>query len=204
MDGDAAAGVKRMSAATIRIEPATADRLDDISAIFADCSYGRKCWCAYWYSPNREFKANWGEGNRPVLADRVRAGREPGVIAYVDDLPAGWLGIAPRTEFDRLNRSRPFAMVDGDTIDPASIWAMNCFIVVKAHRRQGLMRALILGGLDHIRARGGKIAEAYPFDAQRKPLADELFVGTAAAFRDCGFVEAARRLPGRPIMRRAL
>lgn len=180
------------------IVPATPDRLDDVLAVFGDCSYGRKCWCAYWYLPNRDFRAGWGEGNRQVIVDRVAGGRAPGILAYVDGGPAAWLGIAPRTEFDRLNRSKPFAPVGGDY--PATIWAMNCFIVTKRHRGQGLMRALIEAGVEFVRERGGRIVEAYPFDANRTPLVDELFVGTGAAFRDAGFEEVARRLPGRPVM----
>lgn len=183
---------------SIVVHPATAERLDDVLAVFGDCSYGRKCWCAYWYLPNRDYKANMGEANRHVMVDKVLSGLEPGVLAYVDGVPAGWLGIAPRTRFDRLNRSKPFAPAMDD--DPEQIWSMNCFITVKRFRRIGMMRALIEGGVGFVAGKGGRIVEAYPFDAHRKPLVDELFVGTAAAFRDCGFVEVARRLPGRPMM----
>jgi hypothetical protein len=177
----------------------TPELLGDACTVFEGCSYGRKCWCAYWYRPNREHKAGWGSGNRAFFEELVKSGEEPGIIAFVDDQPAGWLGIAPRTSFDRLNRSKPFA-----AIDDTPVWAMNCFIIERQFRRSGLMRGLIMAGLDFIRQRGGAVAEAYPWEGNRKPLVDELFVGTAAAFRDCGFVAVARRLPSRPIMRRSL
>ena len=193
MDGDTAQGVSP----GIEFHPARPERLDDVMAVFGDCSYGRKCWCAYWYLPNREFKANWGEGNRHVIEDRIKSGAEPGIVGLVDGVPAIWLSIAPRTRFDRLNRSRPFAPATAD--DPRGIWAMNCFITVKRFRRRGLMRQAIAAGVDFVRERGGSIIEAYPFEANRKPLVDELFVGTAAAFRDLGFTEVARRLPQRPM-----
>jgi GNAT superfamily N-acetyltransferase len=183
----------------ITIASASADRLDDLVSIFGDCSYGRKCWCGYWYLPNRDYKAGWGDGNRRFFEELVRSGAEPGIIAYADGQPAAWLGIAPRTAFDRLNRSKSFAPVDD-----APAWAMNCFIVRKPWRRTGMMRALIAAGIEFVRERGGRLIEAYPFDASRKPLNDELFVGTAAAFRDLGFIEVARRLPARPVMRLAL
>jgi GNAT superfamily N-acetyltransferase len=188
-----------MDAARFSFQPATAERLADVTAVFGDCSYGRKCWCAYWYLPNRDYKAGWGEGNRAHFEGLVLTGKEPGIIAYAGDEPAGWLGIAPRTAFDKLNRSKPLA-----PIDDRQVWAMNCFIVRKPWRRSGLMRQLIRAGLEFVCERGGRVVEAYPFDGNRKPLGDELFIGTAAAFRDCGFTEVARRLPSRPVMRLTL
>lgn len=182
--------------AEFAIHPVSPDRLADCAAVFSDCSYGRKCWCCYWYLPNRDYKAGWGEGNRRFFESLVLAGREPGIIGYVGGEPAAWLGIAPRAAFDRLNRSKSFAPVDD-----IPVWSMNCFIVRKAWRKSGMMRRLIAGGIEFVRERGGKTVEAYPFEGTRKPLNDELFVGTAAAFRNLGFVEVARRLPSRPVMR---
>ena len=42
-----------------RIVPVTPSRWDDLAEVMGSCSYGRKCWCAYWYLPNAEFKAGW-------------------------------------------------------------------------------------------------------------------------------------------------
>lgn len=181
----------------VAIFPATPERWDDVETVFRDCSDGRKCWCAFWYLPNKEFKAGWGEGNAGHLKSLVLSGSEPGVLAYIDGEPAGWLSVAPRQNFDRLNRSKSFAPVDDKPV-----WAMNCFIVRKAFRKSGLMRALIAGGIDLVRDKGGKTIEAYPFESNRAGIPGyDLFVGTAAAFRDHGFVEVARRLPTRPVMR---
>ncbi len=181
------------------IKPATAERWGDVKNVFGDCSYGRKCWCAYWYLPNREFKAGWGDANRSTLENLVRDGREPGIVAYRDGVGAAWASVAPRTSFDKLNRSKPLAPVDD-----RPVYAINCFVVRKAYRRSGLMRQLIAGAASFARTKGAEILEAYPLDASRKLLNDELFVGTMAAFADCGFVEVARRLPTRPIMRISL
>ena len=174
---------------------ATADRWRDLQMIFADCGDARKCWCAFWYLPNRDFKAGWGEGNRHVLQDRVMGGLEPGVLAYADDTPAGWAGIAPRTDFDRLRRSKPLAPVDD-----SAAWALNCFVVARQYRRQGLMRPLILGAVAHAVTHGATVIEAYPVDSEKVSSWD-LFLGSMAAFREAGFVEVARRLPRRPILR---
>ncbi len=100
----------------IDIRPATPVRWPDVETVFRDCADAARCWCAYWYLPNRDFKAGWGDDNRRVLHDRVMAGLQPGVLAYADPGaaadPVGWAGVAPRADFDRLRRSRPLAPLD--------------------------------------------------------------------------------------------
>ena len=187
----------------LTIRPATPERWADVEAVLRDCADAGRCWCAYWYLPNRDFKAGWGEGNRHVLADRVEAGLEPGVLAYAGDEPAGWAGIAPRADFDRLRRSKPLAPVGDrpdDRRDDRRVWALTCFVVRRAHRRQGMMRPLIRGAVAHALAHGATIVEAYPVDADKVSSWD-LFLGSPAALREAGFVEVARRLPRRPILR---
>ena len=43
--------------------------------------------------------------------------------------------------------------------------------------------------------------EAYPIDGDRKLASWDLFLGTLAAYQDAGFVEVARHVPTRPILR---
>jgi GNAT superfamily N-acetyltransferase len=185
------------------IHPASPGRWPDVETVFRDCADAGRCWCAFWYLPNRDFKAGWGEGNRHVLRDRVEAGLQPGVLAYAGTYagatpgaePVGWAGVAPRTDFDRLRRSKPLAPVDDR---PA--WAITCFIVRKAWRRRGLMRPLLRGAVAHAVAQGATVVEAYPVESDR-PSHWDLFLGSPAAFREAGFEEVARRLPRRPVLR---
>lgn len=181
----------------IRYEPASSDRWSDIATIFEDVGAARKCWCAYWYLPNKDFRAGGDGANRAFLEQRVADGHEPGLIAYVEGQPAAWMSVAPRRVFDRLSRSRIFAEIDG-----RDVWSINCFVVKKAFRRKGLMRGLIASGIEFVRARGGECIEAYPYDggAGASP-SYELYVGTAAAFAANGFREVERRSAKRPMMR---
>jgi GNAT superfamily N-acetyltransferase len=187
----------------IAVRPAMPADWPDVERVFRDCADAARCWCAFWYLPNRDFKAGWGDGNRHVLRDRVEAGLQPGVLAYAAAAsgtmpgtePVGWAGVAPRADYDRLRRSRPLAPVDDR---PA--WAITCFIVRRAWRRRGLMRPLLRGALAHALAQGATAVEAYPVESGR-PSHWDLFLGSPAAFREAGFVEVARRLPRRPILR---
>jgi len=180
----------------IEIHPAAPDRWPDLESIFAGRGDPGKCWCAYWYLSNKAFRAGWGEANKPVLEDRVKGGVEPGVLAYVAGEPAGWAGIAPRSEFDRLVRSKALGPVDD-----RPVWALNCLVVRRQFRRRGLMRPLIRGAVAHAVTHGAIAVEAYPVDSGAKPTAWDLFLGTMTAYREEGFVEVARRLERRPILR---
>ena len=181
----------------LEIVPVTAGRWDDLVLVMGGCSYARKCWCAYWYLPNADFKAGWGDANREPLERLVKEGAEPGLIAYVDGEPAAWVSVAPRRNFDRLNRSRNFAARDGK-----DVWAVHCFVVAPDFRRQGLMEKLARAAADFAIAKGADGAEAYPLVPGPRTTAGDLYLGTETAFRAAGYTEIARPLPRRPIMRR--
>lgn len=124
------------------------------------------------------------------------AGEEPGIVGYVEGEPAAWVSVAPRTTFDRLNRSKNFAQLDG-----VPVWAVNCFVVARKFRRQGLMPTLARAAADFAIGKGAPGVEAYPLEPSEKSGAGDLFVGIPSAFRAAGYVEVARPLPRRPIMR---
>jgi GNAT superfamily N-acetyltransferase len=177
--------------------PASDDRINDLSAVMTDTSISRKCWCAYWYRTNADYKAGWGRDNPTTLFGLVKTGAEPGIIAYVDERPAAWVSVAPRTAFDRLNRSRNFA-----PLDDIPVWAVNRFVVAKTFQRQGLMSQLAGFAAEFAFAKGAPGVEAYPIEPSEKSSAADLYLGTVAAFKAAGYREVARPLPRRPVMRR--
>ena len=48
----------------------------------------------------------------------------PGVLAYVDDAPAGWCSVAPRSSYRRLLNSRTIPI-----LDERDAWVAVCFVV---------------------------------------------------------------------------
>ena len=181
----------------LEIAPATPDRLDDLATVMAGCADGRKCWCAYWYLPNRAYKAGWGTTNREPLERLVKDGAEPGLIAYDGELPVGWVNVGPRARLDRLARSKTFV-----ALDDLPVWSVSCFIVAKSHRRQGLVTRLADAAARFAFARGAPAVEAYPVDAERSSSAYDFFLGTTNAFLRAGYREVARPTPRRAVMRR--
>ncbi len=179
------------------IHSATPDRWDDVRAVMGSCYNARSCWCDYWYLSNADYRAGWAKTNGQTLEGLVKAGSQPGLVATVGGAPAAWVSVAPRRNFDRLNRSRNFAPVDD-----ANVWAVNCFVVVPAFRRQGLVTRLAAAAAEFAIAAGADGAEAYPIVPSTKSGPPDLFVGTEHAFLAAGYVEVARPLPRRPVMRR--
>ncbi|MDP1731503.1 MAG: GNAT family N-acetyltransferase [Devosia sp.] len=150
---------------TPEIHPASAARWDDLVAVIGDCAVANKCWCAYWYLGNADYKAGWGEHNRLPLEARVAAGEEPGIIAYVEGEPAAWVSVAPRSNFDRLNRSKNFA-----PIDDVPVWAVNCFVVAKSFRRHGLMPVLARAAADFALRKGAPASKPTRSNPRRSPV----------------------------------
>jgi len=77
-----------------------------------------------------------------------------------------------------------------------------CFWIPVRHRGAGIGTALLAGAVDHARAQGAEIVEAYPVEAagERRPSAD-LFTGTVEMFRKAGFTITSHPASSRPIAR---
>ncbi len=183
----------------IKILPLTPERWVDLETLFGPSGACMGCWCMWWRVRNKEFNLLGREGLKNGLRTLVHQGVEAGLIAYVDGIPAGWVTIAPRAEYVRLETSRLLAPVDDQPV-----WSMPCFFVHKSYRGKGLMRVLIQGAVDYARTHGAKIIEVYPFESQGQTSTMNIYTGVVSAFRDLGFVEVERRKSNRPIMRKDL
>lgn len=176
--------------------PANFDRWDNLRMVMADGENKGQCWCACWHLSDAAFQQGLGAGNRDWLEARLRDGAVPGLIAYVQGEPAGWVGIAPRRSFERLADATTFA-----ALDDLPVWVLTCLIVRPAFRRQGLMSALIRAASVYALDQGAPAVEAFAIEPLEETGPDDLYCGTARAFRAAGYVEVARPLPNRPVMR---
>ena len=181
------------------IRPVTPDRWADLIELAGERGFQSGCWCMWWRLSSREFQAGAAETRRAGLEDLVFRGAKPGLLAYQDGSPIGWVAVAPRSEYPRLERSTKLGAVDDEPV-----WAISCFYVHRAHRRSGVTEALVQAAVEHAAAQGAEQVEAYPIDTRgaRRPGAD-LFTGTLTTFLASGFTELARR-GGRPIVRKDL
>jgi GNAT superfamily N-acetyltransferase len=181
----------------VEIHPATPDRWADLEALFGAKGACAGCWCMWWRLPRPEFKRQKGEGNRAALKAVIDRGTVPGLIAYVDGRPAGWVALAPREDYPPLARSRVLRPVDD-----RPVWSVVCFFVARPYRRQGLTVRLLEAAAGFARERGAAMLEGYPVEPKQGAMPDVFaFTGLPSAYRQAGFQEVARRSPTRPIMR---
>lgn len=191
-----------MSAPRIVVKPVTPSRWQDLLALFGPNGAYSGCWCMYHRQTSNEFQSKVGERNRAEMKALVEKRRVPGLIAYVEREPAGWVSVAPRTEFGRVERS-PLSK----HLDPAATsegtWSITCFFIHRAHRGKGIASALVKSAVDHAVGKGARIVEGYPFDPayRDKWSSAEAYIGTVDMFSAAGFQEVERRKPGRPLMR---
>ena len=87
------------------IVPVTPERWDDLVTVMGTCSYARKCWCAYWYLPNAEFKVGWGDANRAPLERLVKDGKFPAPV-QVGENRIAWFEDEVDAHYARLAAER--------------------------------------------------------------------------------------------------
>jgi GNAT superfamily N-acetyltransferase len=169
----------------LEIHPATSDRWDDLVELFERPgprgghrnSPASGCFCMYWRKRSNGNVAL----NKRRMASIVRAGREPGLLAYDGDTPIGWVSVAPREEFELLLRSPQYRPRDEDN----GVWAIVCFTIDREVRRHGIASALLEAAVSHAFGRGAKAVEGYPHVAK----VDD-YMGSVQLFERAGFVRA--------------
>jgi GNAT superfamily N-acetyltransferase len=177
------------------IVPATPDRWDDVVLLLGGDG-DRGCWCQAWRGATRG-RDGARLGRPEALRAQLDASVPPGFIAYVDGQPAGWCGVAVRTETPRLSRSRTIP-----AIDDRPVWAIGCFRTRVGYRRRGVARALLAHVVEAAREAGAPGVEAYPIDPDgRRVDVGFAYVGIASMFDAAGFrrvLETDARSAGLP------
>ncbi len=153
----------------------------------------------WWRIGAKEWEQEAGAGNRESFCRVVTNGPAPGLLAYHQARPVGWVAVGPRTEYPRLNRSPKLKPVDD-----APVWSVTCFYIDRLFRGTGVAGALLAAAVEHARGAGATLLEGYPIDPGTGTVTNaSAYTGVLDMFRAAGFDEIARR-GGRPILRRAL
>jgi GNAT superfamily N-acetyltransferase len=186
-----------MERSDVRVKPVTPSRWDDLVQLFGDRGAYSGCWCMWFRETSAEFDRKGNAGNRRSMRDLVRRNRQPGLLAYVDGEPVGWVSVAPREQFGRIERSRTLKAVDHEPV-----WSVVCFFIDRRFRGKGVGKRLLEAAVEHAGRKGARIVEAYPKDPRKKLANSEAFTGVLSMYEEAGFREVARRAPDRPIVRK--
>lgn len=111
------------------------------------------CWCMWWRQRTGD-----AAKNKDAMRGLILAGTEPGLIAYLDGVPVGWVSVAERHDFGQLIRSPQYRPRDSD----ANVFAIVCFYVDPRRKGSGVGTALLDAAVEYARARGAVAVEAYP------------------------------------------
>lgn len=180
----------------LSFHPLTQKLWRDFEMLFGNQGACAGCWCMHWKLRGKTFNEARGDDARQMQKSIVDSKVVPGLIAYSDGYPVGWIAIEPRSAYPKLAHSRTLKPVDDQ-----EVWSITCFFVEKKHRHLGIAVELIKAAAKHVKLYGGKIVEGYPVDSQNSQPDPFVYTGTASAFKHAGFIEVARYAPTRPIFR---
>lgn len=191
------------------IRPVTAEDWPAFAKLFSAPGAPKNCWCMAWRATNeerRQFtaaartpKAERG-GPRPdsvvrrdAIRGRVAAGIPVGLLATADGEPIGWCSIAPRPTYRTLGGPEDHAD------DPAAVWSIACFFVLRPWRGRGVVRRLIDAAVAHAGDSGARVIEAYPVAPDAR---SHRFMGLVPTFEAAGFTAIGTAGYRRTVMRR--
>lgn len=169
--------------AALRTEVMDASRWEDLVAVLAPtCGGDEGCWC---YDHHLPLAAGPVRGRPARLAkySLLLEGRAHGVLAYRGEVPVGWCALDPSKD-----------LPGHDCFEAASPegWMIHCFVVVEAHRGQGVAHRLLAAAVELARQRGAPLLEAFPPDPHAEEAAQLGFAGTLPLYEAAGFARAGK------------
>ena len=190
----------------LEIRPLTPATWPALVRLFAEGGDAKWCWCAFWRVRGADANRSARVKNRALLRTlAARSDRAPGLVALRDGRAVGWVSLAPREEFARLEHSKVLARVDD-----RPVWSIVCYVVSRAARGRGVASTLLEAAVAYARSHGATLVEGYPVqtDGRRIPAA-WAYTGTLEMFERGGFrVVATRRATPttrpHPIVRRVI
>ena len=181
----------------LEIRPLTPELMDDLGAVLRG-NFGAGCWCMFPRLTDAQMRELPGDGplsprRREAMTRLAAGGRAPGLLAFEDGEPVGWIAVAPKDELARIARSRATPPVDGEPV-----WVIPCITVRKGFRGRGIAIALIRAAVAYAAERGAPAVEAYPRADGGRTGDDNAYFGTEPMFRRAGFDVVRGPLPDRP------
>jgi GNAT superfamily N-acetyltransferase len=175
----------------VSIRPA--EDFDDVQAVLSGGGDGRSCQCQWWTLSAKQFDSSSRDERAEMLRAELTRMLAPGLIAYIDEMPAGWVRVGPRRSQLRFARMPVVRDNSWPAADDETGWAITCFSVRKQFRGQGLTGRMIAAAIEFARTHGARVVEAYavvPGASREAP--NPLFHGTLSTFQRAGFETIAR------------
>lgn len=186
----------------LEVRALTPSRFDDVVDLFGTRGDPSWCWCQYFLTTGQDYGAS-SDDNRAALRAQAARRPRPGLVAYADGRPVGWVQVGPRPAYPRLTGNRALNRVCGEDMDDRGVWAVTCFVVRVGARRRGIGAALLDAAVAAAREAGAHTLEGHPVDVAVRGRASsaDLYHGALSTFLAAGFTEVGRTGPSRPVVR---
>jgi GNAT superfamily N-acetyltransferase len=189
------------------VAPANEATWEDLQTVLGTRGVACLCQCQRYKLRPRESFGSFPVEERAhrlreqVDSDNPSAEATAGLLAYLDDQPAGWCAVEPRPAYTGMVRNQrvPWEGRDEDRTD-ARVWAVTCFVTRAGFRKRGVAGALLAAAVEHARTRGARALEGYPITTT-KVISEELHVGTVSMFAALGFGQVSHPTLRRVVMR---
>ena len=188
----------------VRVAELTRETWPALEKLFGPNGADGGCWCMFFRLPGAEWKRDMYEPNKKSLRALARSDEPVGLLAFDGDDPVGWVAVAPRAVYRRLERSQVAKPADPDE-DLADVWSVTCFFIHRTARRSGVAALLLDEAVRFAFDRGARVVEGYPVDTggERKS-SSELYHGTLSQFLAAGFEVVDRRGVRRALVRKGM
>lgn len=181
----------------LKFESLTTANWKKFEALMGEKGGCGNCWCMFFRLPYKDFQENKPDGNKKMMRQLVNKGKPQGLIASMNNEPIGWIALAPREDYMKLENARVFKR-----IDDKPVWSITCFFIKKEFRHMGVSRQLIKGAIDFAKKKKIKILEAYPAIPYAEKVPHPfLWVGVLSSFIKNGFTIVQQHSKSRAMVR---
>ncbi|MCL2087898.1 MAG: GNAT family N-acetyltransferase [Oscillospiraceae bacterium] len=156
---------------------------------------GQKCYCVCWASAdhNEEISEDgcMEAGRREIAKRYVKDGFLQGYLAYSDGKIVGWCNANTKADCRHSYSWEHFMQSVNAVIDPpnSKIKSVFCFVIAPNMQKKGIATMLLERVCADAAKDGFDYVEAYPKKEFISISRD--FMGPAAMYKKCGFVEVA-------------
>ncbi len=179
--------------ALVQVQPVTPARLPDLEKFSLAHGKFRYCSCMRWRLASADYKRSTKESRVAKLEALVQEHTPVGLLAYIAGTPVGWCSVAPRSTYAALERYKALPRLDA-----VPVWAVVCFFIDSAVRRQGVTLALLNGAVAYAKAHKAKAVEGYPVEPGSGLYT---YMGSPATFKRAGFKDVTPPGQARLVMR---
>ena len=203
-DAAAQAEIARLpSIGPIGVEDVTPDRLKEYQAFFdkdafRDYPGWQSCYCMETHrtQTDEEWAVRTADDNRRDMSKGIKEGGVTALLAYVDGKPVGWCNYGETTRLNGVMHR--FGL---NAAEQQGVGSLACFVIAAPYRKHGVASKLLEAALERLRARGVRVAEAYPARKQDSPQGN--YRGPLQMFLQAGF-EPYRETERHLILRKTL